>query len=435
MKTKSAGRDLVRFSIPLILSGLLQQLYSWTDAFILGNIEGEGALAAVGASSAVLNLFVLAITGFTAGLGILAARYFGAGKWDELKKLMGGYGLLLVAATLALVLCGQAATDSLLHMTDTPEDIFTLAGDYLSISLWGAPFVILYNIYAAMLRGVGNSRTPFVCVAVSGALNVILDWVTVGMLGMGVAGAAIATVAAQAASAVISVIYTICRYRQLRFVPTPKIFDRRVMAEGMKLGLPVTARTVISALGSVILQDFMNGFGSITVAAISTSYRVDSMLLLSVNNLGVGISTMVSQSIGAKDKARAHTYLRSGMWMMLGVSCILTAVICIFGGQLVAMFGVGPEAVDIGRRFFIRLSLFYPMYAAGRAINGYLDGIGDVAFTGIITVAHLAVRIIASYALKNLFGNMVLAWAEVISWIFALAAFALRYYYKKKRFS
>jgi len=435
MKKNSAGRQLVRFSIPLILSGLLQQLYSWTDAFILGNIEGEATLAAVGASGAVINLFVLAVTGFTAGLGILAARYFGAGKWTELRRLLGGYGAVLVAATALLAVCGLRASDGLLRLMDTPDDILSLAGDYLRISLLGAPVVILYNIYAAVLRGVGNSRAPFICVAVSGGMNVLLDWLMIGGLGMGVSGAAAATVISQFAGALMAVIYTVIKYRELRFVPSPRIFDRRVMLEGTKLGVPVAARTIVSAFGSVLLQNFMNSFGSTTVAAISTSYRVDSMLLLPVINLSVGISTMVSQSIGAGDKVRAHSYLSHGIKLMLLVSCVLTVLICTFGGQLVAMFGVGGEAAEIGRQFFIRLSLFYPMFAATRAINGYLEGLGDVTFTGIITIASLAVRLCASYALKNALGNMVLAWAEVISWVFLLAAFLLRYIYKRKNTS
>ena len=143
MQTRSIGRQLVDFSIPLILSGLLQQLFSWTDAFILGNVVGEGALAAVGASSAVTNLFVLAVTGFTSGLGILAARYFGAGKWPELRKLLGSYTMLLTAAMIVLSIAGQAATESMLKAMDTPEDIFGQSAEYLRIVLMGAPFVIM----------------------------------------------------------------------------------------------------------------------------------------------------------------------------------------------------------------------------------------------------------------------------------------------------
>jgi len=433
MQKKSVGRQLVLFSIPLILSGLMQQLFSWTDAFILGNVVGEGALAAVGASSAVTNLFVLAVTGFTSGLGILAARYFGAGKWAELRRLLGSYSLILGAAMLILMCAGQWAAEGMLRAMDTPEDIFSQAAAYLRIVLMGAPFVIIYNVYSAVLRGVGNSRAPFVCVAISGALNVVLDWVLVAWCGLNIAGAAWATAISQAAGAVMAVGYTIYKYRELRFMPSREVFDIPVMKSGLKLGLPVTARSVVSALGSVLLQNFMNGFGSVTVAAISTSYRVDSMLLLPVMNLSVGISTMVSQSVGADDMPRARKFFIRGLQLMLGVACVLTVVICVFGGDLVAMFGVGEEAVDIGRRFFIRLSLFYPMFAIMRAITGYLEGLGDVTFTGAITVISLAVRLGASYALKGVFGNMVLAWAEVISWVFMLAAFALRYMYKRKQ--
>jgi len=432
VNNKSISRQLISFSIPLILSGLLQQLFSWTDAFILGNVAGEGALAAVGASSAVNVLFVLAATGFTSGLGILAARYYGAENWSGIRKLLGSYSLILTAVMIALMICGRAAADSLLRLMDTPEDIFAWSADYLRILLLGGPFVILYNIYAAVLRGVGNSRVPFVCVALAGVLNVILDIVLVKFCDKGVAGAAWATAVSQVLSAVMVIAYTVLKYEKLRFRISGKVFDKKVMKDGLKLAVPVTARSVISSFGSVLLQNFMNSFGSVTVAAISTSYRVDSMLLLPVMNLSVGISTMVSQSIGAKNNNRALDFYKRGTMLMLGVSCVLTLIICIFGGSLVALFGVGEEAVEIGRRFFIRLSLFYPMFAVMRAMNGYLEGIGDVTYTGAITVASLAVRLGASYALKGVFGNMVLAWAEVISWVFMLAAMWLRYKYKSK---
>jgi putative MATE family efflux protein len=435
---EGVNREAFRGGVALTNEALMEQNAGKGQAFeeMYNNVSNMAmtsyALAAVGASSAVNVLFVLAAAGFTSGLGILAARYYGAGKWRELRKLLGSYSVILTLVMMLVMIFGRVLSARLLEAMDTPRDIFTEADDYLRILLIGAPFVILYNMYSAVLRGVGNSRMPFVCVAVSGVLNMLLDWVLVKMCGLGVAGAAWATVAAQALSAVAVILYTTFRYKELRFGLNGGIFDAVVMRAGLKLALPVAARSVISSFGSVLLQNFMNSFGSVTVAAISTSYRVDSMLLLPVMNLSVGISTMVSQSIGAENRSRAYKFFTHGMWLMLSVACALTIVICTFGGKLVALFGVGQEAVEIGRRFFIRLSLFYPMFAAMRAITGYLEGLGDVTFTGIITIASLAVRLGASYALKGVFGNMVLAWAEVISWVFMLAAMWLRYVYKRK---
>ena len=427
------ARTLILFSIPLIFSGLLQQLYSWADAFIVGNVEGEAALAAVGASSVISSLFVSVITGFTSGVSILSARLFGTGDEGAQKKILCSFALILGGVFLALSLLGALLTGPFLRMLDTPADIFDESRRYLGIVMLGMPFLAVYNVYSAVLRGVGDSKAPFLSVLFSSVLNVILDVLLVYCLRWRVAGAAIATVVSQALMTVFIVVYAVRRYEILRFRASKKLFDRGVIRDGCRLALPITIQSGVSSVGHLVLQNFMNGFGTVTVAAITSAYRVDSVILLPILNLGTAISTITAQNAGANRPDRVRRSLTVGSAIMAVTSLALTALVVIFGGSLVAVFGVTPEAAQIGADFFRALGSFYIVFGLSTAMRGFLEGIGDVVFSGVNSIAMLAMRIALSYLLADFYGNMVIAWAEAYAWCFMLILFILRVQQQTKK--
>lgn len=426
MTQGSLMRSLVAFSVPLALSGLLQQLYSWADSFIVGNMEGESALAAVGASGSVSRLITLIITGFTAGLAVWAAQQFGMGRRERLREILAAFAPLCgaVSATAALVM--GAGAMPMLRLFDTPADIFSMSVAYLRFYLIGTPFMAVYNVYAAVLRGMGDSRAPFLAIVVSSAANVLLDLLFVGVFGWGAAGAALATSISQILMTVFVLGYTVRKYPGLSFDPRKIRPDAAVLREGFFFGLPMALSSSIQSVGSMLLQGFQNSFGTATVAAISTAYRIDSVMLLPVMNLGHGVSTAVGQNIGGGHRARASRTLWVGLGMIGAVSLVLTAVVLCFGGSLIALFGVSNEAVDIGRRFFIALGSFYPVFAAGTAVQSYLKGLGDMKFTSAVQIAVLALRLALSYAMKPHFGNMSIAYAEAVCWTVLLLVWSLR---------
>lgn len=433
MTKGSIARTLILFSIPLIFSGLLQQLYSWADAFIVGNVEGEAALAAVGASSVISSLFVSVITGFTSGVSILSARLFGTGDEGAQKKILCSFALILGGVFLALSLLGALLTGPFLRMLDTPADIFDESRRYLGIVMLGMPFLAVYNVYSAVLRGVGDSKAPFLSVLFSSVLNVILDVLLVYCLRWRVAGAAIATVVSQALMTVFIVVYAVRRYEILRFRASKKLFDRGVIRDGCRLALPITIQSGVSSVGHLVLQNFMNGFGTVTVAAITSAYRVDSVILLPIINLGTAISTITAQNAGANRPDRVRRSLTVGSAIMAVTSLALTALVVIFGGSLVAVFGVTPEAAQIGADFFRALGSFYIVFGLSTAMRGFLEGIGDVVFSGVNSIAMLAMRIALSYLLADFYGNMVIAWAEAYAWCFMLILFILRVQQQTKK--
>lgn len=422
---------LVRFSIPLVLSGMLQQLYAWADAFIVGNVEGERALAAIGATTALSNLFVMVITGITLGPALLSARLWGQGRREGIRGVLSSFVVVLGAAFVVIGLGGSAAVRPVLAAIHTPE--LDQACRYLGIVLLGLPFVAIYNVYAAVLRGMGDSRAPLLAVLVASVVNVGLDLVLVAGLKLGVAGAAAATVAAQGMMMVFIMLYTVHRLPTLRFCPGRNSVDRAKLREGLALGVPSALQSSINSLGGVALQDFMNGFGTQTVAAITTAYRVDTVLLLPIINLSSGISTVAAQNMGAGRPDRARETLRVGSVIMGATSLVLTGLVLLVGAPVIALFGVTEQAAAQGGEFFANIAGFYLVYGLSMALRGFLEGLGDVLYSGLTGIGCLGVRIALSYALASWAGWRIIAWAEAVSWCLMLILYWVRYLTKGRR--
>ncbi|UQZ90471.1 MATE family efflux transporter [Deltaproteobacteria bacterium Smac51] len=433
MTKGSLAKALVMFSLPLVLSGLMQQLYSWADAFIVGNVEGELPLAAIGATVNISAFAIMMITGFTLGVSILAAQLYGEGERAELKKVLSSFLLVLGAMFLAVSVAGMLLADEILRLLSTPDDIFFIARDYLRITLAGIPFLLVYNVYSAVLRGMGDSRTQFLAILISSLTNILLDILFVAVFRYGASGAAVATVISQALMAIFIVAYSVRKYEAMRFGPGQGLLDRRILSRGLGLSLPMAIQYSVHSAGNLVLQNFMNGFGTLTVAAITTAYRVDSVILLPITNLGAGIAIVVAQNVGAGNRQRAVKGLYVGAIIMAAVSIVLTAIIVPTGGAMVSMFGVSAEAARIGRNFFGIIALFYLPFGIATAIKGYLEGKGDVLFSGLVSLLALGLRIALSYGLVDHYGNDVIAYAEAFSWLALLLMCLIRFLCVRKR--
>jgi len=437
-KSPSTARELVSFSLPLILSGVLQQLYSWADAFIVGHAEGEMALAAVGATTSIACFFINTLLGFTLGLSILGAQHFGRKDTGAVQRILHCFLPLMLAVygVLTVLACTLAAP--ILRLMGTPGDIFGLSLSYLRIIFMGIPLLACYNLFAALLRAVGNTKAAFYAVLLSSLLNVALAVLLVAVLPFGVVGAAAATVISQAAMTVFIIVYAMRRYDYLR-PSLRKWFDAQMFRQGLRFSVPPTVQNSITSLGNLVLQNFMNGFGSVTVLAITTAYRVDSMMLLPIINLGAAISSMAARAKGAEDQSKIKSCFFTGLWLMVGVSGVLTAVMFLFGAEFVAIFGVTGEALAIGRQFFRDLSVFYVLFGISIVLRSVLEGVGDLTFASIIGVGMLATRILFSYVLRPFLAQRTIAIAEGIAWILMLLEFAARVWYlhgkKQKRAS
>lgn len=433
MKSDTVGKivkQLLAFSVPLILSGIMQQLFNWVDAFIVGNVVGETALAAVGVTTSVYNLFVTVIVGFTSGLSVLAAQQYGCGDKQSLKEILAGFSVLLGIGFTVTSFAGVVFTDKILMLLGTPAELMTDARAYMTIIFIGVPFLVIYNVFSAVLRGIGNSRVSFVAVVISSVINAILDIFFVAVLGYGAAGAAAATVISQAVMVVFVIIYTVRKYEYLRF-RIREAKNLNVLRRGGAYGCPPAIQSGISSVGNIVLQKFMNGFGEQTVAAITTAYRVDTVIMLPVINFATGVSTMVAYNAGAGNKELAKKIFNIGVVITAIISLLLTALIILIGKDLLAIFGLDKGTILIGGRFFNIISAFYLIFGLGMVLRGYLEGLSDMMFSAVAGVLTLVVRIICSYSLDDTFGNMVIAYAEAFSWVFLLILLFIRYMVKR----
>lgn len=424
MNSRQILKKLMLFSIPLILSGLLQQMFSWVDAFIVGNFVGERALASIGATGSIYSLFINLMVGFTSGLSVLAAQDYGGGNMQRVRRILSGYSGLLGVVFGIVALIGLFFSNGILRLMDTPQTLMADAGTYIRILFVAVPFLAVYNTYSAVLRSLGNSRAPFIAVVISSVVNALLDLLLVAVFRFGTAGAAVATAVSQIAMTVYIIFYACRRYPFLRFHPFRMGKPER---DGCRYGMPPAVQSGVTSVGNLILQRFMNGLGENTVAAITTAYRVDSVLLLPIVNFSTGISTMVAQNIGAGDKETARKIFKLGSLAMAVISIALTLVILVTGEFLISIFGLTAESVRIGDDFFKAIAGFYIIFGLSMAIRGYLEGTSDLVFSGVTGILTLAVRILGSYALVGVFGNMVIAYAEAIAWIFQLIVLLVRY--------
>lgn len=426
-------KKLVVFSIPLILSGLLQQLFNWVDALIVGNVIGESALAGVGATTSVYNLFVMVIVGFTSGLSVLFAQQYGRGEVQKNTRLLADHCMLLGVIFTVISVLGMILTAPLLKLMDTPSHLFDYAREYLVVVFAGVPFLSIYNTYSAALRGMGNSKVPFISVLISSVINGLLDYVFIALCGFGVWSAAAATVISQVAMTVYIIAFTVKKYPQLRFSPFSKDKHFTTIKIGGKYSLPPAVQSSVTSVGNIFLQRFMNGFGEQTVAAVTTAYRVDSVLLLPIINFSTAISTIVAQETGAGNTKAAKKAFHIGTILMAVMSVGLTIVIILAGNILLSMFGLTSESVAIGDEFLKTISIFYVIYGIAMSVKGYIEGTSDMLFSGIVGICSLGVRIACSYAFAGVFDNMVIAYAEAFSWVFLLLVFALRYCKRKNK--
>lgn len=432
-KKENLTGELIRFAIPLMLSGLLQQLYSWADAFILGNVEGEGALAAVGATVSISEFLILLITGFSVGLSIMTAHTFGNGKKEEIQKILSIFCILTGGFFLLTGIMCAVLTPQFIRLIQTPAEIAADAEIYIRIIFLGIPCIAVYNIYSAVLRGIGDSRIPFASVTVSVLVNVILDVVLVGFYRLGVKGAALATVFSQVILLAVIMAGVAWKYPHLKLQIYGIRECREVLKRGLALGLPTAVQSSITACGNILLQKFMNSFGQEVVAAVTIAYRIDSVVMLPIINLGSAISTMTAQSIGAGQRQRAGRGFRAGMLIMTVTTVVLSWITHKVNGSLIRLFHLEGEAAVTGQLFFSIITRFYVIYGLAVAVKSYLEGKGDVIFSGVAGLLTLGARILFSYGLRSRYESSIIAYAEGFSWILLLALCSLRYLKVKNR--
>lgn len=381
MKELTSGKPMkliISFALPVLLGLVFQQAYSLTDTIIIGRQLGENALAAVGSTSAVVSLMFNIINGLVTGFAILVAKNFGAGEHDEMRRTIART-ITFSAAAAALIIVGIACfIDPLLHVLDTPESIFEDARTYLFIVDLGLVATLFYNLESAILRAVGDSVIPLVILMISTALNIGLDVVMVCVLPMGVAGAALATVIAQFVSAVICLIYLIKKRPFLMIKPKDFRFTASSTAELLSAGCGMALMYSIVDIGSIVLQNGINGFGEDIIAAHTAARKLFSFTIMPFSAISATLVTYTSQNRGAGKYSRIGKGVKSGL--MLGFACAAFDVLLIYTlGRLMVGF-ILPDCeqyVEDTAVLYLRVNVpFYFPLTVLLGLRSSLQGLG-----------------------------------------------------------
>ncbi len=393
-------KQLLLFAAPLFLSNLLQVVYNMVDMAVVGATVGKEGISAVSVGGDIIALLTFVGMGFGGAGQVLIAKYVGLGQREKIGRFVGTMSGFLTVAVAVLTLVGIVFREPLLLLMNTPSEAYSGALSYSVICTLGLIFIYGYNIVSAVLRGMGDSKHPFVFIAIAAAINVILDIVFVVWLGMGAAGAALATVISQAGSFVISVIYLILHRERFSLDVSFSCFihwDREMLADLVRLGTPMAIKTASIQFSKLFVNSFINSYGIAVSAFAGIANKIASvanLISMAMNNAG---STMVGQNIAARKYSRVNKILLNLALITLTVSAVLSAVMLLAPDAVYSLFTTDPEVLKIGREF-VPISLILFLAAALRAVmNALMNGSGNykinfatAIFDGIVMRIGLA---------------------------------------------
>ncbi len=431
MKDMTRGgivKNIIFFSIPMLLGNVFQQLYNIIDSIVVGRFIGKGALGAVGASFPVMFLIIALIIGATMGSMVLVAQFFGAKDHVNLIKIVDTTYIFLLAMSIVAAVSGLIFSKSILRLLGTPESIMPDAKTYMEIIFIGMPLMFGYNALSAVMRGVGDSKTPLYLLIVASLVNIVLDLLFVIKFKWGVAGAAYATVISQGISFIGGVIYLHLKKSMVAVRMRTMQFDLKLFIRSIKIGVPSGVQQMAVAFGLMALTRIVNGFGADALAAFTVAGRIDSFAMMPAMNFSIALSTFTGQNIGAKQMDRVYEGVRSTLLISSIVCVFITLVIIIFKHALILLFNNDPEVVRIGTEYLLTVSTFYIFFSVMFIFNGALRGGGVVVLPMIITIAALwGIRIPLSFVMSRFMGTAGIWWGIPIAWVIGAACSSIYY--------
>lgn len=371
---------LLQFAIPMLVGNIFQQLYNMVDSMIVGKYVGAEALGAVGAIGNIQFIFFSLCMGLSSGIGILVSQYFGATNYERMKKTMGNAITIMLVVGIVMSILGMILAKPVLIILRTPADTFAYAYDYMLI-VCGATFVVAaYNGISAILRALGDSKTPLVFLVVACVINIGLDLYFVLGLHMGVKGAAWATVISQGIAAGGSIIFAVIKNPYFKLKQEHMMLDFEVVKECMSVGIPMAVQVVMISISCTMLQGIVNTYGSTVMAAYTATSRVEQLVQQPFNSLGVAMSTFAGQNKGAGQYDRVYLGCKKGATIVVGFSVLMILVMELFGGDIVSIFVDAPEIITIGHKGLRITSYMYMGLGMIYVMRGTLNGLGDAAY-------------------------------------------------------
>lgn len=416
MTEGSPAGHIFYFALPLLAGSFLQQFYNMVDSWVVGNYVGDGALAAVGVGAPVIFMFSSLFMGLSNGGTVVIAQFFGGGKPDRVKDAIDTVYTAFVAAAIPITLLSVVLVKPLLVLLQVEADAFAEAQTYLLVVCAGLIGTIGYNLNAGILRGLGNSRTTLLFLAVSAGMNIVLDLLFVVAFAWGVFGVAFATIIAQAASWLFGLFYINRQYPDYAIHPFCFRFDRQLFREIMRIGLPSGLHMSLVAIGSMVIMGKINSFGKEFTAAYNVGSKLDAMAFLPIQSLASAITAYVGQNMGARQMER----VRRGVRITVLSSVVWAAVMLVLiplGPVLISFFSDTPAVIEAGARYLECMMPFYLLFSIMFCLNNAMQGAGESLFPMINVIFSLILlRVPMVYYLADRFGPDYMYYGIGIGW-------------------
>lgn len=430
-------KTLLRFAIPMILGDLLQQCYNIADTLIVGRFLGTDALAAVGSAFSLMTFLTAILLGLAMGSGTVFSIYYGRKDEHGLKEGILASFTLLAAVTVLLHILTFACLDWTIAALRTPDHLVGMTREYLAVIFVGMTGIFLYNFFASLLRSLGNSVAPFVFLAISACLNIVLDLWFVAGLHRGVAGAAEATVLSQYVSGIGIAVYTRCKF--------PKLLkrDRRVslrlsrVKEITRFSALTCLQQSVMNLGILAVQGLVNSFGPVIMAAFAAAVKIDAFAYLPVQDFGNAFSIFIAQNYGAGQTERIRKGIRAAVLASLSFGALVSLCVFVFAEPLMTLFINAEETAVIaeGVRYLHIEGAFYPFIGLLFLLYGLYRALGRPGMSVVLTVVSLGARVLLAYTLAAVptIGVVGIWWSVPIGWFLADALGVVYYFAKRKK--
>lgn len=431
MTKGSIVKHMIYFALPLLLGNLFQQLYNTVDSLIVGNFLGSSALAAVSSSGSLIFMLIGFLSGISSGAGVIISRYFGAEDIKNVHRAVHTTVAFGIVAGLLMTAAGVLMSPQILIWMGTPESVMGESVIYLQIYFSGSFGFVMYNIFVGILQAIGDSRHPLYYLIISSVINVVLDILFIRVYHTGVGGAALATVISQAVSAILCMIQLICTKGSHKLQIKEIKFNRNILGQIIRIGLPSGVQNSIIAFANIIVQSYINAFGEMAMAGYGAYSKIEGFGFLPINSFTMAMTTFVGQNLGAKKIERTKKGARFGILITIGLAELIGVFVYLFAPQLIAAFDSTPEVIRFGVEKAQTAALFYCLLAFSHSVASILRGAGKAMVPMIIMmccwcvirVTFLAVTIPLTHSMQMVYIVYPLTWG--------LSSLAFLFCYKK----
>lgn len=427
--------DIIRYTLPIMFSGILQLLFNACDMIVVGRFAGSIPLAAVSATTTLTNLLVNLFIGLSVGTNVLAAQLYGAKNYERFDRLIHTSVVVSFLSGVFLAVVGWFVCSPCLILLNTPEEVLDLAVLYMRIIFLGMPMLLVYNFGAAILRAEGNTRQPLIFLSIGGVANVFLNLLLVIVFDLSVAGVAIGTMVSQTIAAVLVLLYLRDPVKPYTFSFKKLCIDAPLFKDMLKIGIPSGVHSIMFSLANVQVQSALNQFGVTAMAGSAAASSIEGFVYTSINSLSQTTLNFTGQNVGAGRRDQIPKVIRLCMMYILIVAVVLGGTCCLFARQLVSIYTEDPAAIEVGIQRLMIMMLTYFTIAPEEIIPGVLRGVGYSTLPTIISVFGICgFRMVWIYTFFQSHKTIMMLYLTYpLSWVLTGSAYIICYFVLKKK--